>query len=136
MCAIGRYDTSRLAPAVHQWNRPAFGRDVREREAQALRGPADVGVIEHHALRRPGGPRGVDDGREVGRLHHFACGLDVDGIQPQHRLPAVHVVGRDTVGVFHEDDVLEGGELGMHFEEPFEVADVLEDGDLGVGVAG
>ena len=37
----------------------------RQRQAEALDRPADVGVIEHHALRRPGGARRVDDGREV-----------------------------------------------------------------------
>ena len=109
---------------------------MRERQPQALGGPADVGVIEHHALRWPGGPRRVDDGGEVGRLHDLARGLDVDGIQPQHRLPAAHVIGRDAVGVLHEHDVLEGRELGANLEEPLEVADVLEDRDLGVAVAG
>ena len=58
------------------------------------------------------------------------------GSNPSIGSQRVHVVGRDAVGVFHEDDVLEGGELGTHLEEPLEVADVLEDGDLGVAVTG
>ena len=74
MCAIGRYETIRN-PSVEK----------ADREAEALDRPADVRVVEHHALRLTRRARRVDDGHEVVGLRDVRGAFEIDGVGTDQR---------------------------------------------------
>ena len=98
MCAIGRYETSRKPSAA-----------TSHRQPEALDRPADVGVIEHHALRRAGGARRVDDGDEISAGATCAAASRSTGSAPSSVVPRDGPSGSATVGLVDDHDVREVG---------------------------
>ena len=85
-------------------DRVEFGQEVGQTEV----GREHVGVVEHHALRRTGGARRVDNRQQLQRIRRIRCFVDVDGGTGQH------VVVADGPGrvVAHDDDSTQARSVG------------------------
>ncbi len=73
---------------------PETGRvDRFETTPEALDGPHDVGVVEHHPLRRPGRARRVDDRREVVGTGGAHGRVEIDRVVADQLLEGQQVTG-------------------------------------------
>ena len=128
--------------------RHAF-RDVRHRQvrhraparfdvdgrAVALDGPHDVGVIEHHTLRRPGRTRRVDDRREIGRLRESGGGVEIDRRVRDEIVPVQHACGYAGGRHVDDGDRAQRGKLCAHRQKALEVGAVLDNRGNGTAVS-
>ena len=90
-----------------------------------------VGVRDHHALGRTGGPGRVDNGDEVARVALRRRGRQVDGLTGQEVVPGE--VGVELARLQHAEGA-QGGQLVAHGVEPLEEAVVLDEADDGTRV--
>ena len=105
-------------------------------EAQALDGPCQVAVGQHHALGRTGGARGVDQrGQIVGRRQGRRR-LEVEGLAVEQRRVGVDLRPGLAIGVVQDHQVLEQRQVVPNLREALEEARVLDDGDRGLAVTG
>ncbi len=110
--------------------------EAEHREAGAdVRG--DVPVGEHHPLGRARGAAGIDEGREVVRLHGAGARLELRGVGAGPLLD--QLVEGDHPGVarrpLDEHEVADVRQLVDVGEEPFQVGGGLGDHHLGAAVA-
>ncbi len=104
--------------------------------------PQHVVVGDHHPLRRPRRPRGVDQGGDVVRLQLGTAAVDQVGVcseaSPaalQEVVPRQDPVGIGVlVGALHQHDVLKVRQFRLRRLPAAHVLEVLEDGDLGPAV--
>ena len=114
---------------------------VRRHPADTRRlvgGPGQVAVGQHHGLGRPGGPRGVDQGRHPVRLQgvHPFVHLLGRGLVPlgQELLPGHDDVVVDGLDAAHHHHMLELGQVGQLLEHLGPLALVLEQDHRRLGV--
>ena len=104
-----------------------------ERLGQALEGPADVAVVEHHPLGRPGGARRVDQGGEVFGLGGLGRVGEVERVRCQQGL--VGEIGPRVV-VVDDADLLERGDRLANLADRLVEASILDHRELRRGVVG
>ncbi len=99
-------------------------------------GPRDVGVIDHHTLRRAGGTGRVDHGDEVARVGRGGGSGDVDRGGGVEIGQVQHVRRRQPVRVVHHDDLAQVRQFLAHLEQPRQQAGIIHDSDPGLAVRG
>jgi hypothetical protein len=90
------------------------GRAAERVVADAL--PGDVGVVEHDALGRAGGARGVDDRGQIRRAGRGHGGPDVGRVVAEQLLQAEHLGGNQPVRVVDDDHRAQVRQLVGHLE--------------------